>query len=265
MAHALLNGLPPARGPDAMMPYRTARSESPPSALKRVSRDGTPGGKNSSRGNSRLRVGFNVDAEGRPSTTEQQLLLRSETIVNDSQRGDSVIEDVSSEAAASQVGENGVNFNFSEVPSSSMVPQSDTDAVDFTVSISVPSLPIKSGLSWDFDDVNKKQGPIEDDVQFSIPSSISASIAPEKPQKYDLSILGRYEGAKRMSKVLRRIVRRRLRPFFNAFVNATVLLIREEYVIAAVKIQAIARGFIIRTVLLPNKLRSHTTIKNESF
>ena len=59
MAHALLNGLPPARGLDIMMPHREARSESPPSALKRVSRDGTPGGR-SSRSNSRLRVGFNV-------------------------------------------------------------------------------------------------------------------------------------------------------------------------------------------------------------
>jgi len=64
-----------------------------------------------------------------------------------------------------------------------------------------------------------------------------------------MSILGRYEGAKRMCKVLRRIIRRKLRPIFDLWVTAVIEMMRLDYASAATTIQALVRGHLSRSRL----------------
>jgi hypothetical protein len=260
LAHSLLHGLPPiSRDIQEMLRKDRGRSESPPSALKRTSRDGTP---RNSRSNSRLRVGFHVDSEGRPSTIEQQYSMRSSVTLLDSSEESRVIDSKSDSATATE-GAVSISEDTSSLSSSSLLALKAVDiepSPEFSLtSLTLPS--IKPGsLSWNFEDVQqqKQQQKEEEvpvnDVPFSIPSAITA-VTSEKPPKYDLKIFGRYEGAKRISKVLRKIVRRRLRPIFNMWVDMIIAMMRKEYIAAAIKIQAIARGFLARTVILPQTIR----------
>jgi hypothetical protein len=260
LAHSLLHGLPPiSRDIQEMLRKDRGRSESPPSALKRTSRDGTP---RNSRSNSRLRVGFHVDSEGRPSTIEQQYSMRSSVTLLDSSEESRVIDSKSDSATATE-GAVSISEDTSSLSSSSLITLKAVDiepSPEFSLtSLTLPSIK-PGGLSWNFEDVQqqKQQQKEEEvpvnDVPFSIPSAITA-VTSEKPPKYDLKIFGRYEGAKRISKVLRKIVRRRLRPIFNMWVDMIIAMMRKEYIAAAIKIQAIARGFLARTVILPQTIR----------
>jgi hypothetical protein len=244
LAHALLNGLPPAK--EILFPHR-ARSESPPSALKRVSRDGTP----RSRSNSRLRVGFNVDSNGRPSTTEEvvEAVLISNTTQNDSMDYSiNNFPETFEKSNSTQSGDYIILNNDSTLTETETNNETNNDSIESMFSISAPSLPKTTTLSWNFEDIQKPLDSINDDnTSFSIPS-VSA-IAINASPKYDMSILGRYEGAKRMCKVLRRIVRRRLRPRFDLWVKVVIDMMRIDYASAATTIQALVRGHICRSRL----------------
>jgi hypothetical protein len=265
LAHSLLHGLPPiSRDIQEMLRKDRARSVSPPSALKRTSRDGTP---RNSRSNSRLRVGFHVDSEGRPSTIEQQYSMRSSVTLHDSSEESRII-DSKSDSATETEGAVSISEDTSSLSSSSFLIAPKGADIEPSPEFSLTSLTlptIKPGsLSWNFEDVQqqKQQQKEEEevpvsDVPFSIPSAITAATS-EKPPKYDLKIFGRYEGAKRISKVLRKIVRRRLRPIFNMWVDMIIAMMRKEYITAAIKIQAIARGFLVRTVILPQTIRDQS-------